>query len=870
MTLPETPPTEAAATAPTTEPTAAAELPLDRPHPAHRDLRAGSVPFAAPGGSTALLRKIGEERGAGIPAAALALYLTLLHRYGGQSGLTVGVTNSAGVTSAVHVEAVGSFRDLVGQAGAALARAEQATTTTAVHPWPGFSCLPAARPAPVTTVHDLDLQLHYSDGELTGNLVFAADVLDPATARRAVEHLLRLLDSAVTAPDAPVAGLPLLTAAEEATVGALNGDPGEPTELGFHQLFEEQAARTPEAVAVRSADAVLSYRELNERANQLAHLLGELGVGPEVTVGLCADRDIRLLVAVLGVLKAGGAYVPVDPNDPAARRDAILDDAAVRVVVTTAPLGTGHQVVELDTRFQVLASRPTENPVPGRPVADDAAYLLYTSGSTGTPKGVVIEHRQLVSYTRAVIRRLGIDGPLSFAMVQPLTVDSSVTSFAPPLCTGGQVHLMSREAGLDADKLADWAQTWGVDVLKIAPSHLRALQSSPRFAELLPRRLLVIGGEASDWRWLRALQRLVPHCRVFNHYGPTETTVGVLTLAVADHPEAGWETAPIGVPLPGTRAHVVDPAGRTTPVGVAGELLIGGDNLARGYHRRDDLTAAAFVPDTLGGGPGTRLYRTGDIVRRLADGTIAFLGRRDDQIKVRGFRVTLGEIEAALKNHPEVRHAVAIVREDAPGDRRVVAYVEPHGTASATGTGTGTGTGTADGTETGTADGFDTAGLERHLRERLSPHMVPQVIVPLDRLPLSVHGKVDRSRLPRPTEPTTVTVPLPPRGELERLVARVWQEVFRTEAVGTDQNFFDLGGHSLLMVELHHRLRAATGREIELLDLFQHTTVRAQAELLSGQGQGTAPASARGRGVQQNALLKRRRQQLQAKRGHHE
>ncbi|MFF7636243.1 amino acid adenylation domain-containing protein [Kitasatospora sp. NPDC008050] len=824
----------------------APELPLDRAHPAQRDLRAGSVPFVVPAAATAVLRKLGEACGGGLPAAAFALYLVLLHRYSGQSELAVGVSNGTEVTTPVRATVGGSFRELVQLAGARLAEAEQARTATPVHLWPGFSCRSAPRVAPETTSCDLNLQFSDLDGELTGRLVFATDVLDPATARRAVEHLLRLLEGATADPDRPVAELPLLTAEEEGTVAALNSVAGRPADQGFHQLFEAQAARTPDAIAVRAEGAALSYRELNSRANQLAHLLRELGVGPEVTVGLCADRDVRLMVAVLGILKAGGAYVPVDPSDPVERRDGILGDAAVQVVVATAPLDTGHQVIQLDAHLGVLAGLPTENPPIERSARADAAYLLYTSGSTGKPKGVVIEHRQLVGYTHAVIQRLGIDGPLSFAMVQPLTVDSSVTAFAPPLCTGGEVQLISRESALDAGKLADWVQTWGVDCLKIAPSHLRALQASPRFAELLPRRLLVIGGEASDWRWLRALQHLAPHCRVVNHYGPTETTVGVLTLTVADHPDAEWQTAPIGIPLPGTQAHVVDAAGRPTPVGVAGELLIGGVNLARGYHRRDDLTAAAFVPDTLGGLPGARLYRTGDIVRRLADGTIAFLGRRDDQIKVRGFRVALGEIEAALKSHPEVRHAIAVVREDTPGDRRVVAYIEPHSTE------------------------FSTAGLERHLRARLSPHMVPQAMVTLDRLPLSGHGKVDRSKLPRPAEPADTATPLPPRNELERLVARVWQEVFHAEAVGTEQNFFDLGGHSLLLVELHHRLRAATGQEIELLDLFQHTTVRAQAELLSQQKQGAAPATTRGRGAQQNALLKRRQQQLQAKRGHHE
>jgi amino acid adenylation domain-containing protein len=625
---------------------------------------------------------------------------------------------------------------------------------------------------------------------------------------------------------------------EESIVAALNGVRTEFPEKPFHQLFEEQAARNPDAIAVRAGDTSLCYGELNRRANQLAHLLRDRGVGPEVTVGLCLDRGVRMVVAVLGVLKAGGAYVPVDPRDPAVRRSAILDDAAVRVVVTDGPLDIVHDVVELDVGWSVLAGWPADDPAAAPAVMSHAAYLLYTSGSTGRPKGVVVEHRQLAGYTHAVIARFGIDRPLRFAMVQPLTVDSSVTALVPPLCTGGEVHLIPRERALDAEWLADWTRTHGVDCLKIAPSHLRALQSSPRFPELLPRRLLVVGGEASDWRWLRALADLAPGCQVFNHYGPTETTVGVLTLAVADHPDADWDTAPIGIPLPNTQAYVVDAAGRPAPFGVVGELVIGGTNVARGYHRREDLTAAAFVTDPL----GRRCYRTGDYVRRLPDGTIAFLGRRDDQIKVRGFRVELGEIDAALRGHAAVRHAVTIVREDPPGDRRIVAYAEPHD-----------------------VDSFDVAGLQSHLRARLAAHMIPQAVVVLERLPLSEHGKLDRAALP----PPPATAVRPPTNELDRLVAAAWQEVLHTDAVGVRQNFFDIGGHSLLLVELQHRLRATTGREIELLDLFRHTTVRAQADFLAGREPVTS-RPVRSGGAQANALLRRRQQQRRATGGAHE
>jgi amino acid adenylation domain-containing protein len=616
----------------------------------------------------------------------------------------------------------------------------------------------------------------------------------------------------------------------------------------FHESFEERAAASPDAIAVRADEGTLTYDELNRRANQVAHCLRGLGVGPEVTVGVCLDRGLRMAAAVLGVLKAGGAYVPVDPRDPVERRAGILRDAEAAVTLVDADgdaVGVGH-AIRLDAAWSAVADLPEVNPswVAG-PAATRAAYILYTSGSTGAPKGVVVENRQLASYTRAVIERFAIDRPLRFAMVQPLSVDSSVTALVPPLCTGGEVHMISRNRALDADRLAEWTRTHGVDVLKIAPSHLRALQASPRFADLLPRRILVVGGEASDWQWLRGIQDRAPGCRVFNHYGPTETTVGVLTLAVADHPDADWHTAPIGVPLPGTVAYVVDAEGAPVADGEIGELLIGGGNVARGYHRRDELTAAAFIRDAFGGSADGRLYHSGDLVRRLPGGTIAFLGRRDDQIKIRGFRVEPGEIDAALLSHPGVRHAVTIVREDEPGARRLVGYAEV--------------------VEPGL---FDTALLEGHLRDRLPAHMVPEALVILAELPRSAHGKIDRNALPAPVPQPARSAARAARGDgLERVVAEAWTEILR-RPVGPDQNFFDVGGHSLLMVELQHRLRTATGREVDLLDLFSHPSVRAQAALLAGADSRPAAATTRA-AARPNAALAGRRQQ-RTRRGDHD
>jgi amino acid adenylation domain-containing protein len=606
--------------------------------------------------------------------------------------------------------------------------------------------------------------------------------------------------------------------------------PGRPV----HRMFAERAAWHPDSVAVRAGATTMTYAELDGQANRLAHLLRERGVGHETAVAVCLDRGPWLPVAVLAVFRAGGTYVPLDPHDPPARRDRVIGDAGVTLMLTDAPVAVSRvDVLDLGAASDWLDAVPADAP----DIADDprrAAYIIYTSGSTGRPKGVVVEHRNLTAYVNGVVRRLAIDRPMRFAMVQPLTVDSSVTALFPPLCTGGEVHLLRRDTVLDSGRFADWVGEHGLDVLKIAPSHLRALQSSPRFTELLPEARLVVGGEASDWRWLQALQRARPGCWVVNHYGPTETTVGVLTLAVADHPDARWDIAPIGSPLPGVRVSVVDVHGDPVPVGAVGELVVAGPYVARGYHRRPELTATAFA-----GG----CYRTGDQVRRLDDGTIAFVGRRDDQVKINGFRVELGEVDAALRAHPDV-HAAATVVRDVSGGRAIVSYAQSGATPDE---------------------------LVEHLRGRLAPHQVPRAIVVLERIPLSPHGKVDRAALPAPRDPTTpdptgAAAPAVAATDLERAVTGAWAAVLGTDTVGTDINFFDAGGHSLLLVELQQRLQDGTGQAVDVIDLLAHSTVRAQAQLLSGRP-GSGPTAPAGRRTpQQDALLRRRAQRRRTRR----
>ncbi|MBB5960725.1 amino acid adenylation domain-containing protein [Saccharothrix tamanrassetensis] len=813
-------------------------LPLDRTRTGNRDGAAVTAPVALP---VEQLRAVAAHTSADHRTVALALFAVLLHRYDGGGAVSfvapIRDGDSPEVAAAVTVPFDGTttFADVVRHVRRSPAEHAGSTDlpvltwrTAATLGWPGVDVTPLPVPVDSTTT---DLLLSLND-DATGAVVMAADVADADTAARVAGHLLRLLAGAAGAPDGPVSGLPLLTADEEAVFAAADGEEL-PDSAPFPVLFQEIARRTPDAVAVRAEDGALTYAELDRAANRLAHLLRAAGVGPEVAVGLCLDRGLGLAVAVLAALKAGGAYVPLDPQDPPHRRADMVADSGAVIVVAERPVDLpGTAVLDLGAAGAELSAQPADHPPAGDPLPGHAAYVLYTSGSTGKPKGVVVEHRNLMAYVDGVLARFGIDRPLRYAMVQPLTVDSSVTSFFLPLRTGGEVHLLSRDRALDARKLAEWATEHRVDVLKIAPSHLQALQAAPSFAELLPRELLVIGGEAADWRWMRELQAGAP-CRVHNHYGPTETTVGVLTLAVADHPDAEWDVAAIGKPLPGVRIEVVDGAGQPVPVGVTGELVVRGATVARGYHERPELTDAAFGRDRAA-------YRTGDHVRRLADGSVAFVGRRDDQVKVRGFRVEPGEITAALREHPAVRAAVTVVREDRPGDRAVVSYVEA-------------------------ADPVRPDELVAHLRDRVAPHMVPRTVVVLDRLPLSAHGKVDRSALPVPPADVPAAVPAT---DLERVVAEAWRQVLRVGEVGVDANFFDVGGHSLLLVDLQQRLCSALAREVDLLELLAHTTVRDQARLLSAARAAADPGVERPRTPQQAALLRRRVQQRRARRDH--
>jgi surfactin family lipopeptide synthetase C len=582
-----------------------------------------------------------------------------------------------------------------------------------------------------------------------------------------------------------------------------------------HELIEQQVEKSPAATAVVYEEQKLSYRELNERANQLAHYLKARGVGPETLVGIFMRRSAEMIVGILGVLKAGGVYFPLDPGFPRQRLAYMFEQSKAQIILTldrfadALPEG-GFEILALDKGWQKVAGYSSENPTPIA-TPENGAYVIYTSGSTGQPKGVVIEHRQIYNYVRALMERLEIPPGLSYAMVQPLTVDSCKTVIFPSLVSGGSLHLVAHEVSPDPYAMAGYFEKHDIDLLKIAPSHLAAIQGTQP-ARVMPRRWLVIGGEASRAEWVESLQKLDPARRIFNHYGPTEATVGMLTYPLKPERIGNHNTVlPMGKPLPNTQAYLLDESLRAVPVGVAGELYIGGACVARGYLNHPDLTAEKFVPDPFNGSYGARLYKTGDQARYLSDGNIEFLGRIDDQIKIRGFRIEPKEIEAVCREDPSVKDVIVLAREQESGIPKLIAYLvfQP-------------------GTEPAISK------IRNTLKKRLPDYMVPAAYVTLDALPLNPHGKTDRRALPDPEPGREETDGrfVGPTTPLEANLADVFAQVLGIDQVGVNDNFFELGGHSLMLTNLLFHLNEKFQLELPLRAVFDAPTVAELAPVL--------------------------------------
>ena len=592
----------------------------------------------------------------------------------------------------------------------------------------------------------------------------------------------------------------------------------------LHGLIEAQALRTPEADAAAFEGERLGYRELERRANRLAAHLVRLGAGPEARVGLFVERSLEMLVGILGVLKAGAAYVPMDPAFPQERLAFMLSDAGARIVLTQTrlagrlPAGAAEPV-HLDAFDWAGEGAPLETAV--RP--ENLAYVIYTSGSTGRPKGVGVEHRNIVHYVLRVAERLELEPGMAHALVSTIAADLGNTVLFPALVTGGCLHIVAQERVESRALFAEYLRSERIDVLKIVPSHLAALQSGGRPEEVMPARRLVLGGEASRLDWIESLRAAAPRCAIFNHYGPTETTVGVLTYRVGEAlPATATRNLPLGRPLPGTRIHLLDEQGRPVPAGEKGELCIGGPGVARGYLNRPELTAERFVSEPSGDAPGARMYRTGDLARLLPDGDLEFCGRADHQVKVHGYRVELGEIEAALREDDRVQDAVVLLR-----DEQLVAFVGSRVMGPF-------------------AEPLSVPVLRETLKARLPQYMVPSAFLVLDKLPLTANGKIDRQGLAAlPLAPSAPSGRYAaPRTPTEETLAAIWGRLLNVEAVGIDDDVFDLGAHSLLAMKALTQIRSAFQVNLVLRNLFEQPTIAGLAPVIDGLASLAAPRPA--------------------------
>jgi amino acid adenylation domain-containing protein len=604
-----------------------------------------------------------------------------------------------------------------------------------------------------------------------------------------------------------------------------------PRDKCVHQLIEEQVRRTPEATAVVYEDRQLTYAELNRKADQLAAYLTRLGVRPGVLVGVYVERSVEMMVALLGVLKAGGAYVPMDPTYPAERIAFVLEDAKAPILLTQGKLAQGlaaggTRVVCLDTGWDAIAEqdRGVATTPPG---AEDLAYVIYTSGSTGKPKGVEIPHRAVVNLLCSMRRKPGLEAKDTLLAVTTLSFDIAALELFLPLCVGAKLVIASRESAADGGMLLARLKSSGATVIQATPVTFRLLLEAGWNGE--PRLKILCGGEALPRELAGRLLERTP--ALWNMYGPTETTIWSSTIQV----QGGDGPVPIGPPIANTRFHVLDANNQLAPIGVAGELHIAGDGLARGYFRRSELTAERFVRNPFSDDAGSRLYRTGDLVRRLADGSLEFLGRLDNQIKLRGFRIELGEIEAALARYPGVREAVVALREDVPGDKRLVVYIVTDHQA------------------------LTITALREFLTGKLPNYMLPSAVVRMQAMPLTPNGKVDRRALPMPEKPALGDrVFVAPRTEQEKTLAAIWAEILRVEQVGIRDNLFELGADSLHIFQIAARAGKA-GIKIAPSQFLKYRTIE---EVLAQVGSGEQ----NGNGAEAPGIVRVNREKYRVKR----
>src|SRR5579884_283942 len=848
------------------------ELPADHPRPAVSTYRGKRLPLRLPLSLSQELSALSRQEGVTLFMTLLAAFQVLLYRYSGQEDLLIG-TPIAGRTRPEFEGLLGCFvntlvlrTSLAGHPSfrALLKRVRQVTLGAydsqdlpfeklvedlqperSLSHNPLFQVMFILQNMPLadqelarltisqvalennTAKFDLSLCLQETPEGLTGFIEYSTDLFEASTIERMAGHFQRVLEMIVANPEQKITAFPLLSESElEQQLNEWNAtEKAYPIAQCFPALFEAQVERTPNAIAVVCQQEALTYRQLNRCANGLAHELRALGVGPDTLVGLLAERGIDLLTAILAVFKAGGAYLPLDPHHPPARMRHIIEHSHTALVLTSQSFVAqiNATVTELAERPQILTledmlDRHWQGMENLQPVAEPhhLAYVIYTSGSTGTPKGVMIEQRGMLNHLFAKIDALQLTDADYVAQTASQCFDISVWQMLAALLVGGQVHILPDEIAHDPARLLSEVESWQISILETVPSLLRAMLDAPEAdatgkPALSSLRWLIPTGEALPvdlcHRWLERY----PHCPLMNAYGPTECSDDVTHHAISRPPAETERTIPIGRAIPNMRTYVLDAMLQPVPVGVSGELYVGGAGVGRGYLGEAARTAEAFIPDPFSNESGARLYKTGDLVRYRSDGTLEFLGRIDHQVKLRGYRIELGEIEAVLSRHVAIRECAVLVREDTPGNQRLIAYIVPQ-----------------------PGQNLQSDELSGYMKDILPEYMVPSAFVMMHALPLTANGKLDRKALPAPDQVDALSQAafVAPRTPTEEELAKIWRDVLEVERIGIHDNFFEAGGHSLLITQVVARIRDAFEVELPLRVLFKTPTIAGVAEAI--------------------------------------
>jgi len=868
------------------------ELPTDYPRPPVQKFRGGAEFFEISASLTEQLQSLSQKSGVTLFMTIVTAFFILLSRYTGQEDIVIGVpianrlrveveslmgcfVNTLVLRSQLHGQP--TFLELLQQVrqNALEAYANQdlpfEQLVEALQPerllshsplfqvmfaWENVQIdaleLPNLKVTPLRTDHftakaDLNVEMMETDRGIQGIFEFNTDLFDAATIKRMVENYQTLLEGIVLNPEQRVSELPILTSAERHQIlEEWNRTKTEyPRDSTIQQLFETQVEKTPDCIAIIYGNQQITYHQLNQRANQLAHHLRTLGVGSDELVGICLERSIDLIIGLLGILKAGGAYVPLDAENPQERIALMLSDAQVSVLLTQNSLldklpTHQTQIICLDTEWKAIANSSPKNP-DNITTADNLAYIVYTSGSTGKPKGVAVSHRAV---NRLVLNTdyIQLSPHECIAQASNVSFDAATFEIWGALLSGARLVGITKEVALSPQRLATQIRQDRITTLFLTTALFNQIARQVPDA-FQPLSNLLFGGEAVDPSAVReVLSKGLPR-RMLHVYGPTENTT-FSSWYLVQSISAKATTIPIGCPIANSQIYILDAQLQPLPIGVPGELHIGGDGLAQGYFNQPELTAEKFIPNPFGAG---RLYKTGDLTRYLADGNIEFLGRIDLQVKIRGFRIELGEIEAVLAQYPDIREVAVIAREDQLRDKRLVAYVlaKPEITATP-------------------------RQLQQFLKEKLPDYMIPSTFVVLDIFPLTPSGKVDRRALPVPSSANLEWDHefIAPSNPIESLIADIWAKCLGIEQVGIYDNFFDIGGNSLLMIQVHSGLQKTLNQDISVVDLFKYPTINALAQFLS-QGQDDEHMTiekSRDRAEKQKQALKRNKLVVQQRR----